>query len=191
MLESLTNFLGGPLPIFYGIAGIASLVLLVQLAMTALGFDDLDGADDAEFGSDIFTFRSLTGFFGGFGWTGVLMLENGFSVGVSTLAGIVAGTLLMMSFVYLMRLMYSLRESGTVDLTTAVGRTGTVYVSIPEGGSAHGQIQVIVGGRVQVLPATTRSGRRIPSGSQVRILELIDATTLLVEPMEPVTNKEI
>jgi hypothetical protein len=43
---------------------------------------------------------------------------------------------------------------------------------------------------LQVIPATTRTGNRIASGSQVRIVELIDATTLLVEPMEPVSNKE-
>lgn len=189
MLESLTNFFGGPLPIFYLIAGIASFVLFVQLVMAAFGFDDFD-ADDVDFGSNLITIRSMTGFFGGFGWTGVVMIENGFSVGISTIAGVAVGLVLMLSLAYLMRLLYSLRESGNVDLETAIGSTGTVYVSIPAGGSSAGQIQVMVQGRLQVIPATTRTGNRIASGSQVRIVELIDATTLLVEPMEPVSNKE-
>lgn len=189
MLESLTNFFGGPLPLFYGIALVASLVLVVQVVLTFFGFDDFD-ADGADFGSGIVTLRSLTGFFGGFGWTGVLMLESGFSTGVSTLAGVVVGIVLMLSFAYLMKLLYSLRESGNVELEAAIGKTGTVYVSIPPGGASVGQIQIMVQGRLQVVPASTNSAERIPSGGHVRVLDLIDGMTLLVEPVANVSKKE-
>jgi membrane protein implicated in regulation of membrane protease activity len=189
VLESLTNFFGGPLPLFYGIALIASVLLVVQVLLTFFGFDDFD-ADGAEVGSGIITLRSLTGFFGGFGWTAVLMIESGFSPGISTLAGVLAGLVLMLSFAYLMRLLYSLRESGNVQLETAVGKTGTVYVSIPADSASVGQIQIMVQGRLQVVPATTHSGERIPSGGQVRIIDLIDGMTLLVEPVANVSKKE-
>jgi len=189
VLESLTNFFGGPLPLFYGIALIASLILVIQIVLAVFGFDDFE-ADDADFGSGIVTLRSLTGFFGGFGWGGVLMLENGFSTGVSTLTATGVGLLLMLSFAYLMRLLYSLKESGNVDLENAVGKTGTVYVSIPAETSTLGQIQVMVQGRLQVVPATTHTGHRIGSGTQVRIVELVDGMTFVVEPASDVSTKE-
>ena len=86
-MEWLTN-LTFELLLFYTIAVVASLILLIQLAAMALGLgDDLDvDMDDLDHpsGLSILSVRSITGFFGGFGWTGVIALEKGLSVLAAT-----------------------------------------------------------------------------------------------------------
>lgn len=188
-MSELFAFIGGPLILFYSIAVIASVFLVVQLLLTALGFGDADVADDVDIdGSSVISFRSLTGFFGGFGWTGVVVLENGFSPTVAVLGGLLVGVGFMLSFAYLMRIFYSLKESGNVDLRNAIGHVGTVYVSIPPSGTGSGQVRVMVQGRLQVLEATTAAPERIPSEQRVRVTDVIDAATLMVEP---VVNAEV
>jgi hypothetical protein len=190
-VSDLFAFIGGPLVMFYSIAAIASILLVVQLLLTALGFGDADVVDDFDVDStNVISFRSLTGFFGGFGWAGVVLLENDFSLTVAILGGLVVGGGFMMSFAYLMRIFYSLRESGNIDLRNAIGHVGTVYVSIPPSGSGSGQVRVMVQGRLQVLEATTTAADRIPSEHRVRITEVVDAATLMVEPVGDHEAKE-
>lgn len=182
MLADFFTAVGGPLVFYYSIALIASLALVIQLVlMTVLDFGDADSPDDVD-GTGVISVRSLTGFFGGFGWTGVIMLEEEFSMTAATLAGIVVGGVMMLSFAYLMRILYSLRESGNIDPANAIGETATVYVSIPPEETGTGQVQVMIQGRLQVVPAVTRSRERIPAERRVLIRELVGSGTYMVEP---------
>lgn len=177
-MADLFSVIGGSLIFFYSIALIASLALVIQILVMML-FDFGDADVD---GGGVISVRSATGFFGGFGWTGVIFLENDFSFTVATLSGIGVGLVMMFSFAYLMRILYSLRESGTVDLSSAIGQTGTVYVSIPPEETGTGQVRIMVQGRLKVIGACTRSKEPIPSDRRVVIRELVDPTTYLVEP---------
>lgn len=200
MVEWLSNLTD--LMIFYTIAIAATLVLLVQLAMMLLGADhdvdvdadvDLDIHDfDHPNGLNLFSLRSVTGFFGGFGWAGVVALENGLSLLAAGVIGTVAGGILMLSVAYIMRVLYSLRESGTLDFKNAIGEVGTVYIPVPPNQSGAGQIRVMIQGRLKVIPAYTEAGEKIPSGKKVKVLALVDAGTVLVEPLglEAAVNKE-
>jgi len=190
MLEWYTN-LTAELMIFYATALTASFILVIQFLMTMIGLgDDLDFDIDTDTdGLSILSLRSLTGFFGGFGWTGVIALENGLSIPVATLLGAVVGGILMVSVAYLMRLFYSLRESGTIDYENAIGQVGTVYLPVPPNQSAPGRIRVMIQGRLKVIPAYTKLGERIPSQRKVKILELLDARTVLVEPLGSETEE--
>ncbi len=127
MIEWLEN-LTLDLMVFYAIAFVASMALIIQVAMMVLGVgDDMDIDADAGIGDTshptglhIFSLRSMTGFFGGFGWTGVLARENGLSVLAASGLGAVAGAILMLSVAYLMKVLYSLWETGTIDYQNAV-----------------------------------------------------------------------
>ena len=175
---------------FYAIAIVASLVLVVQLLLLLVGFDDLGGGEAAfDDAANFISVRSLTGFFGGFGWTGVIMLENGASLPTAIAGGFGVGLVLMFSVVFLMRFVYSLRESGTVDLNNAIGQVGTVHVSVPPNESGAGRVQVLVQGRIKVVSAHTRSAERIPAGRNVVVRALADPLTLLVEPVETTDEK--
>ena len=190
-MSDLFAFLGGPLIIFYSIAIIASIFLVVQLLLTALGFGDGDVDVDTDLdGGNVISFRSLTGFFGGFGWTGVVLLENGFSLAIAILGGMGVGIGLMLTFAYLMRVFYSLKESGNVDLRNAIGHVATVYVAIPPAGTGAGQVRIMVQGRLQVLEATTNATERSPSEHRVRVADVADSGTLLVEPVSNPDAKE-
>ncbi len=84
---------------------------------------------------------------------------------------------------YLMRLLHSLRHSGTLDYSNALGEVGTVYLPIPAGMGGTGKIQVIVQGRLKEIQAFTRHDQRIENRVRVRVVELLDDNTLLVEPL--------
>ncbi len=193
-LEKLTV----DLMVFYAIAVVASMTLIIQVAMMILGVgDDMDIDADAGIGDTshptglhIFSLRSMTGFFGGFGWAGVIARESGFSVLAASGFGAVAGAVLMLSVAYLMKLLYSLWESGTIDYRNAVGELGTVYLAIPPGLSGAGQIRLMIQGRLKVIPAYTKWSHRIPIERKVKVVELLDPGTVVVEPLCPNTETE-
>lgn len=174
------------LSIFFGIAFIATAFLLLQIAMMIFGFDHL-GVEDmaAGDGFGIISVRSITGFFGGLGWTGVIALRKGMSVPAATTVGTLVGVVLMLSVALFMKLVYSLRESGTLDYNNAIGQVGTVYMAIPPNRQGPGQVRVLVQGRVTIIAAFTRSDKKIPTQQKVNVVGLIDERTLLVEPLGP------
>ena len=79
--------------------------------------------------------------------------------------------------------LHSLRHSGTLDYNNALGEVGTVYLPIPAGMGGTGKIQVIVQGRLKEIQAFTRHDQRIENRVRVRVVELLDDNTLLVEPL--------
>ncbi len=176
-MEWLTN-LTFELLLFYTIAVVASLILLIQLAAMALGLgDDLDvDMDDLDHpsGLSILSVRSITGFFGGFGWTGVIALEKGLSVLAATGLGAVVGFVLMLSVAYVMKALYSLGESGTIDLRNAIGQIGTVYLPIPPNQSGPGRVRIMIQGRLKVILAYTKTSEKILSEKKVKVSALLD-----------------
>ena len=85
--------------------------------------------------------------------------------------------------VVLMRGLYGLRQTGTIDYSNAVGEVASVYLPVPPKMSGPGQVEVTVQGRLRVVPAFTRSAARIPNGTRVKVVETMDRNTLVVEPL--------
>jgi len=186
------------LQIFYTLGILATLVLFLQFVMMFFGFGDHDvsGGHDLHVGGvhtgqggvhtdglNIVSVRTVTAFFFGFGWAGVLAIKQGFSTLGATLIAIVVGALFMAIVYSLMRFVYGLRASGTVDYNNAVGLVGDVYVTVPAKRSGSGQVQILVQGRVRFVPALTEANRDLPGGSKIKVVKLIDQNTLLVEPL--------
>jgi len=90
----------------------------------------------------------------------------------------------MLAVFFLMRALYSLRYSGTLDYRNAVGQAGSVYLPIPGAMAGPGQIEVLVQGRLCVVHAFTRAAERIPNRARVRVIGVLDPQTLLVEPLD-------
>lgn len=192
MLSDLFAFLGGELLVFYAIAIAASLILVVQLLLLILGFDDMDGGGvDLDDGANVLSLRSLTGFFGGFGWTGVIMLENGASLMAAIGGGFGVGLILMFAIVFLMRFVYSLKETGTIDFENAIGQVGTVHVTVPAEATGEGRVRVMVQGRIKVVSAQTESAEPIPAGRKVKVRALVDPLTILVVPLGEAEQQEV
>ena len=178
------------LQIFYMLGILATLVLGFQFVMMFFGFGDHDvgGGHDSHGGAhadglSIVSVRTVTAFFFGFGWSGALAIRQGYSTLVAVLIAFLVGIFFMAIVYTLMRTVYSLWASGTVDYKNAVGHVGDVYVSIPAKETGSGQIQILVQGRMRVVSAFTKAGRDLVGGSKVRVVGLIDQNTLLVEPL--------
>ena len=182
------------LKVFYGMGLIATLILFLQAGMLMIGGDgdvdigDVDGDIDA--GAGVFSLRTLAAFFAGFGWTGAIVIENGGSITMAVLAGILVGAALMGSVLVIMRFFYALRERGNLDYNNAIGLVGTVYISIPPNQSGPGQVQVTVQGRMRVVASYTRETERISNQTKVNIIELMDPNTFIVEPLDSGSAKE-
>ena len=57
--------------------------------------------------------------------------------------------------------------------------SGEVYLDIPENGT--GRVRVMESGAITYVPARSKDGATIPSKTPVRVLRVIDMTTLEVE----------
>ena len=101
------------LQVFYGIGILALLALALQLVLLLFGgFDDgLDLGDGADHGSGLglFSFRGITAFFVGFGWTGTIALKAGHSLALAIILGLLVGGALMVAIFLLMRSMMRLQ----------------------------------------------------------------------------------
>lgn len=195
--------LATPDQVFWGIALVTSAVLALQLLMLVLGFDgDLDADVDVGFddldadvdhgdGGGILSVRTVTAFFTGFGWGGVVALDAGLSLTVTLVVATVSGGVLMASVYGLMQALYSLRYSGTLDYRNAVGTRASVYLPIPPQMGGTGQVSVPLQGRLMTVKAMTRSKERLPNRLPVKVVDLVDASTLLVEPLgDPTASHE-
>lgn len=177
------------LRIFYSIGLGATFVMALQLLAMLLGFDGGDG--DVEMGGDldgdagvhILSVRSIIAFFAGFGWGGVVAVRGGLSLPMAILVAFLIGGALMLTVYFLMRLLFSMRYSGTLDYKNAIGVVGNVYLPVPGAMAGAGQVEVLVQGRLAVVRAFTRHtgtlGNRVP----VRVVGVIDQQTLLVDPL--------
>lgn len=177
--------LGTSLRVFYGIALGASVLLVLQLVALLFGLDhDGDAFDgDHDSGLGILSVRSLTAFFTGFGWGGVVAIKEGFGLTAAIVAALATGGALMAAVVAMMRGFASLRHSGTLDYANAVGNVGSVYMAVPGAMAGPGQVEVEVQGRSAIVQAFTRSPERLPPRARVRVVETLDQQTVVVEPL--------
>jgi hypothetical protein len=189
MLDAWWNSLETALQVYYGIAIVTTFLLLLQLALAMFGVDhdaDFDadvGMDVHDSGLGILSVRSVTAFFAGFGWGGVVAIREGASVPMATTVAVLSGGVLMAMVVGLMRGLYAMRASGNIDYKNAIGAVGNVYLPIPAAMEGPGQVEVLVQGRLAVVQAFTRAERRLPNRERVRVVDTLDSQTLLVEPL--------
>ena len=193
MLESYAA-MEPAMKIFVTLGSVSSFVLFVQMIFILLVGGDVDfdlGEVGEGGGTGIFSVRSIGSFFVGFGWTGAMLLEKGYGVGVATLGGTIMGSIILSAFLAMMRWMQSLKSDGTVDYKNAIGNIGTVYIPISPRRKGIGQIEVQVQGRLAVVGAVTDDEEKMETRTAVRVKDLIDTRTLLVERLEvESTNKE-
>jgi hypothetical protein len=179
---------------FYAIAITTSLLMVFQLLLMVFGIDGdfEDGDTDATGDGDLrlLSVRTVTAFFAGFGWTGVAAIRNGSSLMAALLLAILVGSLFMGGVIVLMKALYSMRHSGTINYRTTVGEIGTVYMRVPGGMNNPGQVEVMVQGRLMIAQALTRSEQQIPNQARVRIVDVLGENTLIVEPLDGVGATE-
>ena len=168
---------------YFIIACIGTLLLLVQVILMLIGAVDGgpdfdtdtygDGAFDShtDTGLSLFSVKGLTAFFAIGGWTGLVMLTSLVSPAISIPVSVVAGLAAYFIVWFAIRMMVRLQEDGTTNYGTAVGKTATVYVSVPPAREGRGKVTLVLQGRYTEADAVTDDKERIPVDAQVTVLQ--------------------
>ena len=119
----------------------------------------------------LFSVKGLTAFFAIGGWTGLVMLTSYVSAAISIPVSVVAGVAAYFIVWFAVRMMLRLQEDGTANYGTAVGKTATVYVSVPPAREGRGKITLVLQGRYTEADAVTDDADRIPVDAQVTVLQ--------------------
>ena len=195
MLATWWADLSPVMKLLWGVTLTATLIFVIQTVMTFLGADadstdfdvdvdaSMDGTDlsNIEGGSNLYTFRNFVNFFLGFGWTAILLQNSVKSTGLRILLAVLVGVALVIAVMYLFKWLSSMQQSGNINVyKAAVGCQGTCYLRIPAERSGEGKVQITIQGAVREYDAVT-DGDEIKTGTSVKVLEVVDANTLLVE----------
>lgn len=174
-----------PLQIFYGTGLIAALFLVIEVLLTFLGMNhhDIDAATDHPDQMGMLSLRTITGFFFGFGWTGVIAMKSGQSLAISIILALVVGMVFLVAIYFLMRALFSLGGSGTLDYNNAVGQIATVYVTVPPSHAGGGQVEVMIQGRLQTISCLTAHHAPLTPNTKVKVIGLVGQGTLEVQPL--------
>jgi hypothetical protein len=174
--------------IFYAIGLFSLAVLLLQILLTLVGVGhhdaDFSGHGDHDTGMGLLTVRTVTAFFVGFGWTGAIMLNRGYSMVAAIVAGAATGAAFLLTTAFLIRNLLRLQSGGgNVDYNNAIGLVGTVYTTVPAAEAGGGQIELMIQGRLMMAEAYTKAAWNLRPNSKAKVVALIGRSTLLVEPL--------
>lgn len=172
----------------------ASLIFVIQTVMTFLGLGDhdadfdldtSDGSFDADPSMNLLTFRNLVNFCLGFGWTAVLMHEKIQSNALLIIVSVIVGILLVTVVMWIFKWLSEMQQTGNIDVhRSAVGCEGKVYLTIPGERKGEGKVQITINNAVREYDAVT-DGETIPTGKAIKVTEVINDYTLLVEELTP------
>lgn len=172
----------------------ASLIFVIQTIMTFLGLGDhdadfdldtSDGSFDADPSMNLLTFRNLVNFCLGFGWTAVLMHEKIQSNALLIIVSVIVGILLVTVVMWIFKWLSEMQQTGNIDVhKSAVGCEGKVYLTIPGERKGEGKVQITINNAVREYDAVT-DGETIPTGKAIKVTEVINDYTLLVEELTP------
>ena len=183
--------------ILWGVTLAASLIFIIQSVLTFVGADvdgatdfdvdvdtSMDGADlsNIEGGSNLYTFRNFVNFILGFGWSAILLQESISSIPVLIIVSVLIGIALVAIVMYLFKLLSGMQQSGNINLQrSAAGCEGKVYLTIPAARGGEGKVQITISGAVREYNAITESETPLKTGTAIRVVDAVNANTLLVE----------
>ena len=184
--------------LLWGVTLTATLVFVIQTVMTFLGADadgatdfdvdvdtSMDGSDlsNIDGGANLYTFRNFVNFFLGFGWTAIILEPSVKSTAVLVIIAVLVGIALVALVMYMFKWLYSMQQSGNINVYKAcVGCQGKCYLRIPAERGGEGKVQITIQGAVREYNAVT-DGDEIKTGASVKVVEAVDANTLLVEEL--------
>lgn len=177
--------------VYWIIALISSLIFMVLFLGTIIGGvdADMDGVDtdieaDGGIGFQFITVKNVTGFFTVFAWSGLACVNSGFSDSISLIISVLAGFAMMAAMAWLFSFMARQAESGTLQITNAIGQIGEVYITVGKERSTIGKIQIKVQGSLRELEALTDDTDDLVQGNVIKVTEIVSGELLLVEKLK-------
>lgn len=189
--------------LFYAIIAIIGGVLFVIRTILSLLGGDVDADTDidlavhdvpmhadlgdhsvahiSEANFQLFSLHGITGFFMIFGLVGLSLSKAGVHELITAVVGLVAGGITLLSVAGVYYYMRRLQSDGTMQMDTAIGLTGIVYLTIPDGGS--GQVSITIQGGLKQFDAISTGSQKIPTGSKIKVVAR-NGGTLVVEHVD-------
>lgn len=160
---------------------VGGIGLVVVVGSLVLG-DLLEGAFDAiglDAGSGLFSTPVIGSFLAASGFGGALVLSStSAGAAMAALVGAGAGTVLAAAALVMTRSLIRMPTDEPVRLSDIVGKTAHVITRIPDGG--FGEVSLVHLGQRMKLNA--RADGPVPSGSNVVVVAVNSASSVLVEP---------
>ncbi len=147
---------------------------------TMMDFDNLAGGADFRF----VTFRGIIAFCTMFGWIGAALAETDLHLVIVMLLAIIAGLGGMFIIAILFYTISRLQQSGNLNYRNAIGKEAQVYIPIPPSKSGLGKVQMLLQESLIEVSAVTEDAKMIGTNEMVRVVDMLNATTLVVERLE-------
>lgn len=169
------------------VLGVAIFLLRILMGLFT-GANDVDGADEIPTSGDaglasfrLLSLQGISAFSIMFGLVGLaLYRQEGLPGAVSVFGGVAAGLATVWIIGRLLVRLGQLESDGTVKISRAIGEVGTVYLTIRPGGV--GKVQVIVQQSLRIYDAISYAQEPLPTGSRVRVVDVVEGNVLVVEP---------
>lgn len=179
--------------ILWCIAIASSLIFIVETILTFIGADvemdtDIDVADGGFEGDpsmNLYTFRNLVNFLLGMSWTAIILNHQIASKALLMLIAFAVGALLVAAVMYMFKWLSKMQQSGNINIfQSAAGCNGKVYLTIPAERKGTGKVQISINESIREYDALTDSETELKTGTAIKVVEVIDSSTLLVEEID-------
>ena len=138
-MELWWHSLNLPLQIFYGTGLVAAVALGIEGLLTLIGFNHHDMPDAGVDHPDqmgMLSVRTITGFFFGFGWAGVIAIKSGLGLAASILIACVVGAAFLFGLYLLMRTLFSTPPARSIIKTPSARSRPSMSPSHPPAAAA-------------------------------------------------------
>ncbi len=169
--------------VFFWIAVVASVLLVVQIILLIVSFGggdldadgdfDMDGDTDTDGGLGIFTLKGLTAFFALGGWCGFAAASFLGNIWAPILIFAGTGLVALFGVALALRGISKLQCAGNLETEKLIGKSATVYVGVPASRSGRGKITLTAQGKYMEIDAVT-DGEKLSVDEEVEIVGYSD-----------------
>ena len=178
--------------ILWCIAIASSLIFIIETVLTFIGadvemdmdtdFDIADGGFEGDPSMNLYTFRNLVNFLLGMSWTAIILNEQMKSKALLMLIAFAVGAAIVFAVMMMFKGLSKMQQSGNINVfESAVGCSGKVYLTVPGERKGQGKVQININNSVREYDALTDSEDDLKTGTSIKVTEVLDASTLLVE----------
>ncbi len=184
----------------------STLIMLIQTILVFIGMAgcdaDVDMPDDngidgvfgdnspevsdmdiGDTGLRLFTVRGMVAFFSVGGWAGLSAYSLTDNALAAIITALIFGTLALLLVAWFFKWAASLNANGVMNVDSAVGKVGEVYITVPANMSGTGKVNVIIQQRLSEMDAVTNCDRPLKFGERVKVTGISMGNTLIVEPI--------
>jgi len=127
----------------------------------------------------VLSFRAMIAAITFFGLTGIAAQRSTLEPIIVVGMAIGAGLLAMFAVAAIMGFLSRLQSDGTVHIEQALGKTGTVYLTVPQKNAGQGKVTVTVQSRTMEYLAVTFKDA-LPTGSKIVVVDIVSPDTVAV-----------